>query len=272
MHSLSFRHGLAVITLGIALSLCGSAAAPVPQDDKPKSDTPAEKIKKALNNLVDIDINGQSIQQAVAKFKEQVKIDFELDKNSAVQCGVDMDNTAMTLKLKKVKLRVALKKLLGPQNLTYAIVGDSLLITTQEMAVYRQLKQPVSVDLDRVQFGTALKQLARDTGANLVVDPKVHKEAQTAITLQLDDVPLEAAVRMMAEFAGLKPARMGNVLFITTKANAKELRTEPELVPAPQPFGGLEDKMIAPGGVVPVPAKPGATTPAPPAAGGPQAP
>jgi type II secretory pathway component GspD/PulD (secretin) len=263
MHRFAFRHGLAVMTVGVACALFGSAAAPAPSEDKPKTDTPAEKIKKALNQPVDIDVNGQSIQQAISQLKEQVKIDFELDKNSAAQLGVDMENTPVTLKLKKVKLRVALRKLLGPQNLSYAVVGDVLLITTEGLALYRQLKQPVSVDLDRVQLGTALKQLARDTGANFVVDPKVLKEAQTPITLQLDDVPLETAVRMMAELAGLKPARMGNVLFVTTKANAKELRAEPELVPAPQEVGGGMDDKLVPGapGVKVLPAVPAPAAP-----------
>jgi hypothetical protein len=259
-----------MLTVGVACALFGIAAAPAPSDDKPKTDTPAEKLKKALNQPVDIDIDGQSIQQALTQLKEQTKIEFEVEKNSAAQVGVDMDNTTVSVKLKKVKLRVALKKLLGPQNLAYTIVGDSLVITTEEMATYRHLKQPVSVDLDRVKFHIALKQLARDTGANLIVDPKVHKEAETAITLQLDDVPLETAVRMMAEMAELKPARLGNVLFITTKANAKELRSEPELVPAPQPFGGMDERVVpgGPGGVkvvpaVPLPAQPPAEAPKP---------
>ena len=51
------------------------------------------------------------------------------------------------------------------------------------------------------------------------------------MSLQLDDVPLETAVRLLAENAGLKPVRIGNVVLVTTKAHATELRNEPELVP-----------------------------------------
>jgi hypothetical protein len=48
------------------------------------------------------------------------------------------------------------------------------------------------------------------------------------VTLKLQDVPLEVAVRLMANQAGLRPVRTGNVLYVTTKANAAELRSDGE--------------------------------------------
>jgi hypothetical protein len=99
----------------------------------------------------------------------------------------------------------------------------------------------------------------------LLVDPRVSKEAQSPVTLQLDDVPLETAVRLMAEVSGLKAVRMGNVLFVTNKANAAELRAEPDLVPPLKSsnadevvvpgIGAIPGVKIAPG-VVPPPAVP----------------
>jgi hypothetical protein len=47
----------------------------------------------------------------------------------------------------------------------------------------------------------------------------------------MEDVPLETAVRLMAETAGLKPVKVGNVFLVTTKAIANELRNDPELNP-----------------------------------------
>ena len=51
----------------------------------------------------------------------------------------------------------------------------------------------------------------------------------------------------MCEMAELKPARMGNVIFVTTEARADRLKDGDSLVPAPPPmnpaipgaFGGL---------------------------------
>ncbi len=56
------------------------------------------------------------------------------------------------------------------------------------------------------------------------------------MTLHLEDVPLETAVRLLSEMAGLKPVRVGNVLFVTSKDNAAELRQDPDLSQPPQPL------------------------------------
>lgn len=239
------------------------AAGPGPGDDKLKGETPAEKVRKALDQVIDVDIENQSLQLAIAQLREQTKVNFVLDRLTAAGMGVNPDEGSVNLKLQKVRLRTALRTLLNQYSLSFAIVGETVLITSEEMAVYRQLKQRVNVDVDRVQFGVALKQLARETGANLLVDSKAGKEAQTPVTLQLDDVPLETAVRLLAELTGLKPVRMGNVLFVTSRAAAVELRAEPELAPHPQPRVAMDQdviNMIGPGGVM---LRGGAAVPAP---------
>src|SRR5207245_10431160 len=44
----------------------------------------------------------------------------------------------------------------------------------------------------------------------------------------LEDVSLETAVRLMAEMAGLRSVRMSNVMFVTAKAPAAELKADTE--------------------------------------------
>src|SRR5262249_22971873 len=110
-------------------------------DTKGKDDPPAERIKKALDKVMDIDIENQSLQMAFAQLKEQTKINFVLDVNMAGMMGIDTNSTPVNLKAPKKKLRVALKSLLAPYNLTFGIVGETVLISTEDMVVYRQLKQ-----------------------------------------------------------------------------------------------------------------------------------
>ncbi len=66
------------------------------------------------------------------------------------------------------------------------------------------------------------------------------------MTLQLEDVPLETAVRLMCEMVGLKPVRVGNVMFICSKAAAADLKTDPDLVP-PSPVPGFPGGPPPPG-------------------------
>jgi hypothetical protein len=89
--------------------------------------------------------------------------------------------------------------------------------------------------------------------------------------MQLDEVPLEIAVRLMAEMAGLKSARLGNVLFVTTELRADKLRADPELAmpgqsndgPAVPPPPNVR-AMPAPAGAPALPAAPAQpATPAP---------
>src|SRR5262249_24150410 len=129
----------------------------------------------------------------------------------------------VNIDLEGVPARVALRRVLEGYGLTFAIVGDTVVVSTEEGVAVRQMRQHVSVNFEKVELAAALKQLARDASVNLALDPRGEKEASDPRSLQADDVPLETAVRLMAEMANLKPVRMGNVLYVTTKAAAQEL-------------------------------------------------
>jgi hypothetical protein len=244
------RGGAALV---LAWSLCPVLlAAPVPTKTTSKEESPAQKLRKELNIAVSVEFTDQPLPQAVALLREQSKVNLVLDRFAFAQMGMDINEITVSLKVKQVKLRQALKVLGNQCNLTFAIVGDHVLLTSEDMAVYRQLKQPVSVEVDKVPLQKALQQLARETGVNLVVDTRTAKEAQTPVSLELDDVPLETAVRLMAELAGLKPVRMGNVLLVTSKESAVALRGEPDLAPrlgTVNPDGFVFPAPGGPGGV-----------------------
>jgi len=236
--------------LALAWAAAPALAAPgTPVTDNKKSDSPAEKLRKALDQTTDVTIEGQSLEASINQLAEQAKVNVVIDRWTIQNMGIDPNGAVVTVKLQNVKIRTALRQMLNQYNLSYVPIGDSIVITTEDMAVHRQMRQRVSVEVDKEQLGNALKKLARETGTNILLDGKVTKEAETAISLDLDDVPLETAVRLMAEMAGLKPVRVGNVLLVTTKAAATELKNEGELIYRPQPgVVGLEG-VIQQGGI-----------------------
>jgi type II secretory pathway component GspD/PulD (secretin) len=216
--------------MAVAWFLVPAAVTAAPGDEKPsKAETPAEKVRKALDQRMDMELENQSLSGAVNQLREQTGVNFVIDRWTIQNMGIDPDQTTVNVKLKEVKLRTGLRAALGQYNLSYAILGDAVLITTEDMAMYRQMRQHVNVEVEGVPMAQAVKQLAAQTGTNLLLDTRVAKEAQATVTLQLEDVPLETAVRLMAEMAGLKPVRIGNVLFVTSKQNANELRQDPDL-------------------------------------------
>jgi hypothetical protein len=253
-----------VAAFSLAMAPAVSFAAGGPSDDK-KSESPAEKAKKALEKVSDFEFDG-ALAAAVTKLRDDTKLNFVLDTQTLINfVGIDPNTLAVKVNDKNTKLKTSLRSMLSPFHLSYAIVGDAVIITTEDMAMQRQMKQRVSVDLDAVPFSDAIKQLARETATNVIVDGKVKKDAEAALTLQLEDVPLETAIRLMSEAAGLKPVRMGNVLYITSKANATEMRNDPDLItgqptgpggpaypPPPTSYGPVG----IPGGVVPNPPLP----------------
>ena len=136
-----------------------------------------------------------------------------------------------------MKARTALRTLLDPYNLTFVAVGDEVVVATEDGAAALRMGQRVSVHLDKVEFAAALKQIARETGVNLALDPRAEKEASAKVSLQVEDVPLRTAVQLLSEMAGLKPVRVGDLLFVTTKKTAAEMRGDPDLVAPPQGRG-----------------------------------
>ena|ERR1051326_3038634 len=253
------------IVLGLLASPGFLFAAPVPSDDK-KAESPAEKTRKALDKAGDIDYGEMALAAAVTKLREDYKLNFVLDQTTIMNFVGDPNTLTVKASQKNTKLKTALRQMLSPYHMSYAIVGDSIIITTEDMAMQRQMRQRVSLDLDAVPFADAMKQLSRETATNVLVDAKVKKDAESTVTLQLEDVPLETAIRLLSEAVGLKPVRMGNVLYITSKANATELRGDPDLITG-QPTGpGVPvptyppPPIGAPGGIGVPPAPPAPST------------
>ena len=229
----------------------------------------ADKARKALDQVISVEFAEQPLHAALAQLGEQTKLRFVLDRLTIAQMGLADPELPVSAKLQDTKLRVALRSMLAQYGLSFVLIEDTVLVTTQEMADYRQLQQRLDVDWQDVPLHQALAQLARRSGCNLILDRRVPADARnTALTLNLTDASLETVVRIMAAEAGLSSVRMGNVLFVTSDEKAAKLRAEPESRPP-----GNADVVIPPGVIpggigpvpVPPPAPPAKLVPAPPA-------
>jgi len=255
------------------------AAAPAPAVPA-KNASPMEAARKALDEVGDMNYQNKSLNEVIADLKDKSKLTVIIDP-IVYQFGFNPNMPNVTVNLKQVKLKDGLRKALAPFNLKCGLTREGLYISTEEGLTSKQLRQHVSLDCDGTAFDTAAKQLAADTGANLVIDPRLGDKAKKTVTLKLDDVPLETAVRLLAEVADLGTVRMSNVLFVTTAERAEKLRpnadgpTQPgNNAVIPFPFGqdgnppvpgiigppGIGIAPVAPGGVF-VPGPPVAVPP-----------
>jgi type II secretory pathway component GspD/PulD (secretin) len=229
MQPVLVRRALTFVAAALALTLLVSTA---------RADGPAAAVRKALDQKITLDFQTQDFNEAVEHLRQKTKINFQVDNLSMQLLGL-APGVPMPVHLKSDngKLRIALQNMLSPLNATYVILGDTVVITPAEVALERQMNQRVSVEAKDTPLADVLKQLADDTGANVVIDPRQAKKAATKVTLQLDDVMLEAAVRLLTEIADLNCARVGNVLFVTSDERADKLRKE--LPPSSNPLNPL---------------------------------
>jgi hypothetical protein len=107
---------------------------------EPKKAAPAAEIRtgeaaigKALDEPTSLDFVEVPLQDVVDFLKEYHHIEIQLDMTSMDDVGIGTD-TPVTIKLKGVSLRSALRLMLRQLKLAYTIQDDVLLITTPETA------------------------------------------------------------------------------------------------------------------------------------------
>jgi RNA polymerase sigma factor (sigma-70 family) len=145
-------------------------------------------------------------------------------------------------KVTGMRLRNALGLLLEPIKADYQLRDAGLFIFPKEYAASgRLLQQPVAASFHQVSLVEALARLAAQTGVSVVLDARAAQDAKIAITADLDNVPLENAVRILADMAALKPVALGsNTFYVTTVANARALEAERAATPPPHLASGAK--------------------------------
>jgi hypothetical protein len=190
---------------------------------------PAAVARKALDEAGNVSFETKSLADVAAYFKSRTGVEVRFDPGALAAAGIDPAATPFSVKLRGVKYGDALRAVFAPYDLRCGVVGGAVVVSTDEGLTRRQMRQRVSLDPKGASLQAVLAALAEQTGANVVLDPRAKgKAAEAAVELRLDDVPLEAAVRLAAEVAGFRAVRLHNVLFVTTDERAEKLKSDLE--------------------------------------------
>jgi hypothetical protein len=236
--------GWAVVVAPLLAAPLFAADPALPAKESPA--TAGERIRTMLKEKkISIEVVDQPLILAVNQLREQTKINFVLDRFTiqmiAQQMGQDMEGLPVNVKVKDKPIKDALDEIVvKPFHLAYAIIGDAVVISTEAMTTERQLKQHVACDFDEVEVVAALLQLKKETGfTNIVLDAAVEKgrAGKARVSLQMDDVPLETAVRLLAEMGGLRAIREANVLIVKPRPVAEEELQKPPKVGEADEYG-----------------------------------
>jgi RNA polymerase sigma factor (sigma-70 family) len=106
----------------------------------------------------------------------------------------------------------------------------------------------VSVSADKKPLADILSDLRKQTGANIVFDPRcdASDKKKAPLTITLSDVRLYDALRVVADMAELKMVYAGNIYYVTTPENAKTFY--PSEAPRRTPAMPLAPAQVGPPG------------------------
>jgi len=233
------------LLLAAALSLGWQPPDSGPKDvaQKPKVRT-AQVLRARLAAPVSLERgidHGTPLKDALEFLTDQYDIMIVVDTTAFSNQGTDnVEDQAVRLpKMIGVRLSTVLSKLVAQVKGTFLIHKDYIEVTTfprtradlwSSPSVPRDgalaVAQMVNAEFDKQQLDEALRELADQSGINVVVDARVGDKARTAVTATLTNVPLDTAVEVLADMADLKSLAIDNVIYVTTKANAKRLQKE----------------------------------------------
>jgi RNA polymerase sigma factor (sigma-70 family) len=200
------------------------------------------RLQKPVDLVRGIDQN-TPLSDALAFISDHfgVPIIVETDafKYETMLSGVDSagDVTAQPVgltKVSKIPLGTVLRLvLLQVEDATYVVRPEGIVVTTWRRTqpaawtgAHRRSAPAVSALLEKTPLSEALKDLADQTGINVVLDPRVGDKGITEMSTTLSNVPLDTAVRLLADMADLKVVAMDNVLYVTSPAKARVLQAE----------------------------------------------
>jgi hypothetical protein len=232
------------------------------QDKKPAALNPATgeqarawraQMDKPVDDLGDLD--NATVGDTLDVIEDRYGIRFEVNERAFVQEGLAKMRdaplkTSPLPRLKNVTLATALRVVLDrlPVPALALIRKDTFEITTVNfvraelgLPEGRPLQPLVWEEMEGVPLSRALQQLAKASGMNVALDPRALTEdlANLKITVQFANVPVDSAVRILANMADLQAVQVDNVLYVTTPKRAAQLLSEQkrpgdESPPAPQ--------------------------------------
>jgi hypothetical protein len=179
-----------------------------------------------------------------------VSLSFQINYKAFAEAGVHIAEINVQDEpwtLTDSSLRSVLHHLLGYLHVpaVYLIRDYTIEVTTAkavraELGISddRPLLPLVWEDIENVTLAKALQQLAKGSGMSIVLDPRALPDDSLKIRAGFFNVPVDSAVRILANMADLQMVQVDNVLYVTTPKRAEQMQTQTkktlELLPPPK--------------------------------------
>jgi hypothetical protein len=235
-----------------------AALAPKPKVDEVAADSGVDAVTRLKNwreqltkplNFEGITNPAVTLQEALDKLGKRFNINFEI--NDAAFAREQLRDVGQT-PLAEGKpippmrnaslatlLRIILARVPSETGAVYILRPDSVEITTtaallQELGIARNYSPagappviPLVWDVfEETPISKALMRVTEQTSFNVIVDASVKDKVKLNVTAQFNNVPVDTAVRLLANMADLSIVKLDNVFYLTTSEKAKRLREE----------------------------------------------
>lgn len=218
----------------VAVLCVVSAAVAVPvAEEKPREDPRVYDVREKL--ALPVSLPGfepdTPLKEALGFLSERFGVTILVDSEAfkAELMIQEPENQPVQLRqLINVRLSTALRLLLSQAEAGFYVDTDKIIwVVPRGTVAAHHLRQPIEKSFEKRPLQDALQELSELSGFNVVVDARrAGEKAKTPVTARLKDVSLEAAVRILADMAELKPVLIDKVLYVTTRENAQELQKE----------------------------------------------
>jgi len=264
------RYAVWISAVSSCLLLNGMAAAAPPPNLKALPNE-AAVIAEALTERFDVEqrLEAVKLKDVLQMIQDRVGVTLILDVKALngggenmVAAGVltDLEGREITLPaMKKVRVETVLKAVCDQINAVHVIDADHIRITSpqvkdlligepaniptitgpttaEEVSVPREdrvrLTPTLTVIFEQTTVAEAAKVLADRGGRNLILSSGAQEKASSKVSFSLTNVTFETAAVTLAEAAGLRVVKQGNVAVLVTPERFKEIH-----VPTTVPWG-----------------------------------
>jgi len=201
------------------------------------------RLQETLNKLVSLDkgIDRKTpLRDAMEFLSDRYNVTILIDNAAFKLESIDnVEDLPVHLpRISNVRLQTVLQLLSNQVNGSYLVKPDGIEITTRGRArpedwiSNRNLPPLVTLNCEHQLLEPTLKKLEFMTGISVVLDARValklRQEGQIDINVMLNNVPLDTAVRLLADMSDLGVVAIDSVLYVTTKNNADQLQQDQE--------------------------------------------
>jgi hypothetical protein len=248
MHRLTISLGVAALTAFLAFATFGPGSA-AERAEAPAIEAKVEPMRDCAQLMQKrvkyggCDDPKTKLNDLLEEFETVYEITFDVNEAAFEAAGLkDVLNAPLVTdgrplaKMIDIRFERLLRKILARipgVEATFVVHDDAIEITTREAVLARVYGNNsrrglplVYAEFEKQSLEDALKELAKQSEFNILVDPRPAEKIRTGVTAKLKNVPLDSAVQLLADMADLKAVLKDNVLYVTSKENAKVIEGE----------------------------------------------